>query len=313
MIIDGGSGYDGSEVITLGGGGYSLIASFTPIVGTGEPTNLLIVDAGVGPNVAGNTYVGVTPASIVGTGTAITMDIQVINTGSPSFITTVNAVTITSSSADWTVGDYFVIDPTSIGNVGTVLNPVTISVGQTDEGTVIGVNIISNGSGYTSTPIVSIDPPAGTPPPTGQQAVLEAVMAPCSDAWTVGKNCLGVDYDAYPIQPAFLDSFTMCFNDPTGITSGSLPSEYTAVANLTDCCSTCVKVQIQNLSSTETLDVAWVDCNGYNVSFKNVISDTIATSGTLTICCAVENSWSLSRTTDVLVTVISSTCDCVAP
>lgn len=310
-IIDPGSGYDGTEIITVVGGGYSVLAQFTVIVGTGEPTNLLLTDPGVGPNVAGATYAGVTPASIVGTGTAINMDVQVINTGAPAFITTVNAITINSSSANWSVGDYFVIDPTSIGNVGTVLNPVTVTVGATDEGTVIGVNTLSNGSGYLSTPSVTIDPPNGTPIPGGQQAILAAVMAPCPDAWVVGENCIGDDYSSYPIEPAFGQTFTMCFNDPTGITSGTLPTEYTALVNTTDCCATCVKVQIQNLSSTETLDVAWVDCNAFSASFKDVTSYTIAASGTLTVCCAVNNSWALSRSTDALVTVISTTCDCV--
>lgn len=310
-IVNPGSGYDGTEIITVIGGGYSVQAQFTVIVGTGEPTNLLLTDPGVGPNVAGATYAGVTPASIVGTGTLINMDVEVINTGAPLNITTVNAITINSSSADWTVGDYFIIDPTAIGNVGTILNPVTVTVGATDEGQVIGVTTVTNGSGYTSVPTVSIDPPNGTPIPGGQQAVLAAEMAPCSDAWIVGENCLGDSYSAYPIEPAFQQSFVMCFNDVAGITSGTLPTEYSAVANTTDCCATCVKVQIQNLSSTDTLDVAWTDCNGFNATFKDIISDTIAASGTLTICCAVNNSWALSRSTDVLVTVISTTCDCV--
>ena len=309
-IVNGGSGYDGSEVITLVGGGYSSLAQFLVIVGTGEPTNLLLTDPGSGPNVAGNTYTGIIPLSIVGSGTAITLDIDVINTGAPAFITTVNAVTITSSSADWDVGDYFTIDPADIGNVGTLVSPVTITVGATDEGTVIGANTVTNGAGYTSTPIVNIQPPNGTPIPGGSQAVLVALMAPCPDAWTVGEGCTNSNYSAYPITPAFQQQFTVCFNDPAGITSGTLPTEYSALPSPSDCCATCVKIQVQNLSPTDSVDVAWVDCNAYSLNFKDFNSDTIAASGTLTICCVVDNSWALSRSTDVLVTVLSSTCDC---
>jgi hypothetical protein len=303
-IIDEGSGYDGTELVTLVGGGFSSLAQFTIIVGTGTPTNLLLTDPGVGPNVAGNVYVGVTPASIVGTGTSMTMDVTVINTGT---FTTVNAITITASSADWTAGDYFIIDPTAIGNVGTLVDPVTVTVGATDEGKIIGFTTVSNGSGYTSVPVVAIDPPNNP----GTQAIAVALMSPCPDAWVVGNNCPGSSYSAYPIEPAFQQSFTVCFDDLAGITTGSLPAEYTAVTNTTDCCVTCVKVQVQNLSTTDSLDVAWVDCNGYSATFKDFTSDTVAPSGVLEICCAVNNSWALSRSTDVLVTVLSNTCDCV--
>lgn len=299
-----GSGYDplSPPTVTLVGGGYSVLATADAIVGEGSPTNLLITDPGVGPNVAGASYPGVTAASIVGTGTSITMTVSVINTGT---FTTVNAITITASSDDWTVGDTFTIDPTAIGNVGTVLDPVNVEVGATDEGTIIGFTITNYGAGYSSDPVVLIDPPT-----VGTQAEAAVIMAPCADSWVVGYNCEGVDYSSYPIEPALGQSFIMCFPGGT-IDNGSVPSDYTVAANTTDCCSTCVQVQFQN-TGPDPVDVAYTDCNTLNPTFKDVVSATIGASSAITICCAVQNSWAFTDETNIITTVIGD-CNCTPP
>lgn len=300
-VTVGGSGYDplSPPTVTLVGGGFSTLATADAIVGAGSPTNLLITDPGVGPNVPGADYPGVSAASIVGTGTSITMTVSVINTGT---LTTVNAITITASSDDWTVGDTFIIDPTAIGNVGTVLNPVSVEVGATDEGQVIGFNITNYGAGYSSDPVVLIDPPL-----SGTQAEARVIMAPCDYDWTVGYNCDGVDYSPYPIHPALGQSFIMCF--PGGIIeSGSVPTDYTVTSNTIDCCSTCVQVQFQN-TGADSVDVAWTDCNPLSATYKDIISTTIAASSSVNICCAVQNSWALSDATNIITTVIGD-CNC---
>ncbi len=299
-----GSGYDplSPPTVTLIGGGFSVLATADAIVGEGSPTNLLIIDPGVGPNVPGANYPGVTGASIVGTGTSITMTVSVINTGT---LTTVNAITITASSDDWTVGDTFIIDPTAIGNVGTVLDPVNVEVGATDEGTIIGFTITNYGAGYSSTPVVLIDPPT-----LGTQAEALVIMAPCDYDWIVGYNCEGVDYSPYPINPALGQSFIMCFPGGT-IDSGSVPSDYDVAANTTECCSTCVQVQFQN-TGLDPVDVAYIDCNTLNPTFKDIVSTTIGASSAETICCAVNKSWAFTDETNIITTVIGD-CNCTPP
>lgn len=299
-----GTGYDplSPPVVTLVGGGFSVLATADAIVGEGSPTNLLILDPGVGPNVPGASYPGVTAASIVGTGTSITMTVSVINTGT---LTTVNAITITASSDDWTVGDTFTIDPTAIGNVGTIPNPVTVEIGATDEGTIIGFTITNYGAGYSSDPVVLIDPPL-----VGTQAEARVIMGPCSDAWIAGYNCEGVDYSAYPISPALGQDFVMCF--PGGIIeSGAIPADYDVAANTTDCCSTCVQVQFQNTGDYD-VDVAYTDCNILNLTFKDIVSTTVGAFSAVTICCAVQNSWAFTDETNIITTVIGN-CNCTPP
>jgi hypothetical protein len=310
IVDDPGSGYDplNPPTVTLVGGGFSVLATADAIVGEGTITNLLIVDAGVGPDQAPATYGPVAGANIVGTGTAVTVTVTSLNTvpGPPypsGGNTYINTVTLNTSSNDWTVGDTFELDPTGIGNIGTVLNPVIITVGATDEGQIIGFTITDPGSGYTSVPSVSIDPPPGV----GTQATATAIMGSCPDAFVVGPNCDGNDYSAFPIEPAFGQEFTMCFQGGA-ISSGSLPSEYTAVVSTTECCIDCVSVQFQNLGD-QNVEVSWIDCCPLSLTYKDVISDIIPASGVLEIECAVNNSWALSST-DNIIENPTTDCDC---
>jgi hypothetical protein len=307
-VIDGGSGYDplSPPTVTLIGGGYSLLATATAIVGEGSITNLLISVNGSGPGIAPASYVGVAGTNIVGTGTSVTVNVTSLNTLPGPYpnagVTYINTVTLVSSSNDWTSGDTFELNSASIGGI---TGPVLIEVGATDEGTIIGFTMVSNGAGYSSQPIVSIDPPL-----VGDTATASAVMGTCAKDWIVGPNCNNEDYSPFPINVELGQSFNMCFQAGT-ISSGTLPSDYTSILNTTDCCITCKRVQFQN-TGLDTVDVSWVDCNPLNATFKDVISDTVAGGDVLYVCCAVENSWALSSSTDIIVTVFDD-CNCVAP
>lgn len=292
--------------VTLIGGGFSSLATADAIIGTGEITNLLILVPGTGPDVAPGSYGPVGGINIVGSGTAVQVTATSLNSvvGPPypsGGFTYLNTITLVSSSADWSVGDTFEIDPSSIGNIAGVL----IEVGATDEGKIIGFTITDPGAGYTTPPLVSI-----SPQDPGDPFAAEVFLAPCPNGWTVGPNCDGVDYSAFPIEPKIGQSFSMCF-DGGGITSGSLPGEYQSAVNTTDCCTTCVRVQFQNLGAAP-VDVSWLDCDVNSATYKDVISDTVPAFGALIVCCAVENSWALEDTT-VTVAVLGPCADCPPP
>lgn len=315
-IIDGGSGYDGSETITIIGGGYSVQATATPIVGTGDIETIMMTYAGVGPDQAPATYgpVGVTGIVSPSGGTAVTMTVVSENTcPGPIYpcggYTYISQATVNSSTGTWSVGDTFYIDPTAIGNIGTIipLAPVSFLVTETDEGKIIGVTMTNNGSGYTSTPLVSVDPPNLG----GDTAVLAAVMAKCPDNWQLGPNCDGNNYSGFPITPALGDSFDVCIKDGV-IDTNTLPTEYSVpVLNPANCCATCSYVRFDN-SGADPVDIAYISCNPSDPNYNDWITDSIAgLGGMLEVCCVKNNSWSFSDPTNITVTVLGACEDCI--
>ena len=307
-VLTGGSGYNplSPPLVTLVGGGFSVLATATAVVGEGTVTAMLINNPGSGPGIAPASYPGVAGSNIVGTGTSITVNVTSLNSLPGPYpnagFTYVNTVTFVTSSNDWTVGDTFEL---ASGSIGGITGPVVIEVTATDEGQVIGFTMTNNGSGYSSIPIVSIAPPA-----VGVTATAQAIMTPCPKDWTVGPNCNNEDYSPYPVEIELGQSFNLCFQNGT-ISSGTLPTNFSQVLNTTDCCITCERVQVQNTSG-DTVFVSWVDCNPLSATFKDIISDTVAAGHVLEICCAVQNSWALSASDGVIVTVFDD-CNCTAP
>ena len=307
-VLNPGSGYaplpTPPPAVTIIGGGPTSIATATAVVGTGGITNLLITINGSGPGIAPATYAGVAGTNIVGTGTSVVVDATSLNTLPGPYpnggTTYINTVTLVSSSNDWTVGDTFELNSASIGGI---TGPVTVTVGATDLGTITGFILVSPGSEYVSQPSVSI-----APPPVGVQATAFVVLAGCANLWSAGLNCqsLPTSYSAFPIEPELGQTFTMCFQGGS-VTTGSIPTDYDVAPN-SDCCSSCIRYQVVN-NSADPIDVAWLDCNPLNATFKDVISDTVNAGDTLQICCAVENSLSLSSSTSVVVTTPGS-CNC---
>lgn len=311
-VINPGSQYNPAlppAVSITGGGG--LGATATAIVGTGGITGTNFIDQGVGPDQPAASY-PVFPVltfgviNIVGTGTVANCTATSLNnlpdpTCPVNGCTYLATLTIVSDSGDWSVGDTFQIDPSAIGNIGNPLysaSLVTVQVTSTDLGTITGFTLTSPGSGFTSQPLVSI-----APPPVGiDVATASAVLAGCTDGWVAGENCMDIpgSYSPYPIEPELNQSFIMCFQDAT-VTTGSIPADYD-VAPSSECCSTCVRYQIVN-NSGETIEAAWISCDTtVPATFKDVISATINDGDTLQICCAVEESLSLTYTTGVVVT-----------
>jgi hypothetical protein len=309
-ILNAGSGYVGTEdpnVVIAGGGGAG--AAGTIVIGTGDLTAILVNTPGVGPGSAPAAYPAVNGVNFITTVPGVftvVVNATTLNTLPGPYpnagFTYVNAVTLVSSttSSNWTVGDTFEIAFGDIGGVVGFLAEVT----ATDAETITGITLTLPGSGYSSPPIVTIAPPDGG---GGVQATAEAIMEPCPDAWTIGLNCRGVDYSAFPIEPPLGAAWDMCL-DGGAITSGTLPPEYTAAINITGCCSDCVSLSIFN-DTLVTLDVAYVSCDVTDdPTYKDVQTITVAPGATEQICCVVKDSWVLSFSTDV--TVTEGTCDC---
>lgn len=313
-----GSGYDpmSPPSITFVGGLPSVIATATATVGTGDIDALALSNQPTGPDIPTTTYYGVSVNPIFPASGSATVDATSasdgdnitcpINGGCPY----INSLTVISSSG-WSIGDQFYIDPSAIGNIGTAIpfNVTTATVTDTDYGKIIGYVLTDPGADYSSVPTAVIDPPPGV----GVNASANVEMAPCPDGWTVGDNCLSASYSAYPIQPELGQSFALCLSGGT-VSSGSLPANY-ITSESTDCCTTCVKVQIQNLSG-QSIDAAWIDCNILNndpyTTYKDWKSITIADSTTETICGMIQNSLALSYSTGVTVTIVGNS-DCNSP
>lgn len=319
-IIEG-RGYDpmAPPAVTIVGGGPTVIATATAIVGTGDIDTIALSNQPTGPDIpSGVTYgpvgvIAVAPATGVATVTCTSASdgdniTCPINGGCPY----INSMTIITSSG-WNVGDQFYIDPTAIGNIGTIipLNVTTATVTDTDYGKIIGYTLTGPGANYQTIPTVNVDPPP--PGPGIIQATASVLMEPCVDGWTVGDNCLGNSYSAYPIEPQLGQAFNLCLVGGT-ITSGSLPADYNVTAS-TDCCTTCVRMQIENLSG-QSIDVAWIDCNILNndpyTTFRDWKTVSIPDNTVQTICCVVQNSLALSYTTGVTTTVLGN-CNCSSP
>jgi len=314
-----GSGYNpmAPPSVTFVGGLPSVSAAATATVGTGDIDTLALSNQPTGPDIpSGVTYgpvgvIALAPATGVASvnatsasdGDNITCP---INGGCPY----INSITVLTSSG-WNIGDQFYIDPTAIGNIGTAVpfNVTTATVTDTDYGKIIGYVLTNPGADYSSIPTVVVDPPPGP----GVNATATVEMTPCPDGWAVGDNCIGASYSNYPIEPELGQSFALCL-DGGAVTSGSIPVNYTTAVG-TDCCTTCVKVQIQNLSG-QSIDAAWIDCNILNndpyTTYKDWKSDTILDGAVLTVCGMIQNSLALSYSTGVTVTVIGSS-DCNTP
>lgn len=316
-----GSGYDPMtppSVSIIGGGSPSIIATATATVGTGDIDSLALSNQPTGPDIpSGVTYgpvgvIAVAPATGIAQVTATSASdgdniTCPINGGCPY----INSITVVSSSG-WNVGDQFYIDPSAIGNIGTAVpfNVTTATITDTDYGKIIGYVITNPGADYSSIPTVVVDPPPGP----GTNATADVEMTNCADAWTVGNNCLENSYSAYPIEPELGQSFNVCLFGGT-IDSGSIPlTDYTLTAS-TDCCTDCVKVQIQNLSG-QTINAAWIDCNILNndpyTTYKDWKTVAILDSSVETICCIVRDSLAFDYTTGVTLTVVGN-CDCTTP
>lgn len=322
-IINPGAGYDGTETITISGGGYTIQATATPIVGTGLVETVMMSYAGVGPDQAPATYtpVGVTGIVSPSGGASVTMTIISENTcPGPIYpcggYTYVSQAIVLASTGTWSIGDTFYIDPTGIGNIGTIipLAPVSFVVTDTDEGKIIGVTMTNNGSGYGSNPVVSILPPNGTPIGSGGvQAILGPIMAACPDNWQLGPNCDGNDYSGFPIEPALGESFQVCIEGGTIVTN-TLPSQYaTPVPNPGNCCSTCSYVRFDN-SGSDPVDIAYIVCDPSDLNYNDWVTDTIAGSGgMIEVCCVKNDSWVFTDSTNIVVTVLGTCADCVPP
>lgn len=261
VVVDNpGSGYDYTVpplVVFSGGGGAG--ATGTAIIGDGDITGLVI-------SVAGSGYVnGFYPGTALldGTGTGATADVTIAG----GVVTT---VVIVAPGDDYVSGDILRPDPGVVGIPAVVAQLTATS----DLGTLLSVTVDTPGSGYTSDPAVTIDPPPGP----GTTALAHSTLHGCTQL-TI-QDCNGVTIetiaDGY-FQPS--EVTFMC-----GTVAPTVPSDF-SVLEVANCLCECTEYDIENIGAgPDTVDVKWIDCNDV------VQTDTLVAAAGATNICAVTDS-----------------------
>lgn len=259
IVVDNpGSGYDYTTLpnvaITAGGG---VGATADAVVGDGDVTGLVISVAGSGYND------GVYPGTSLtgGTGTGATADITIAG----GVITVAN---IATPGDDYVTGDILAPDTGVVGIPGVVGQLTATS----DLGTLLSVTLTAPGSGYTSAPTVTVDPPPGP----GTTALAHSLLEGCP-AVTV-QDCNGVTGEVIPLgyfQPG--EATFMC-----GSAAPSVPDEF-STAEVANCLCECTDYEIENVGGGDTIDVTWIDCN-------STVQTATLNAGVPQSICAVTNS-----------------------
>lgn len=265
-VDNAGSGYNPASppaVGITGGGGSGATA--TAVVGAGGVKTWTITNGGAGYDSGGSAIFLNEPAT-GGTGTGATFDV------------TVTAGVITSislSSAGTSPGaSYLVSDTLSFGNLGgTGGGTAVITVDSLNTSEVQYITVGASGTGYSSVPVVAIDPSPGWGGFPAVQATAEVTrMTSCAE-WTT-TNCDG-DSESFPSVDVGT-SYIMC-----RAAAPSPPGAYTVTP--TGCCYDCVSVTFE---ATETnVSFRYLDCETRTVVSITLVVDTPQT------VCAVNNSW----------------------
>jgi hypothetical protein len=278
-ITNPGQGYNPGlppNALISGGGGAGGLA--TVIIGNGGIASDTLTNAGAGLT---DGFYPLTPAgTVTGVGVGATYD-----------VTVAGGIIISATRVGFGTG-YAPFDTINFPAIpGSATELVTVNSVNTSQ---IQQIIITNpGSGYSSTPIITIDPApgfGGFAPVTGTALL---VLAVCP-AFNLGTNC-----DAIPIgnsgPTTFGQDFVICY--PGGLAGAPVPPvEYGAVENPGVCCFDCHSVQISQPPAQDA-NVFYQDCatglmvavfvpkNTFiivcarNESFASDVSDTIFTVG----------------------------------
>lgn len=234
-VTNPGSGYDplsAPNVTITGGGGGGATATAT--VGSGAITALGITLGGTG--YTDGVYANVN--MIGGTGAGATADVTIVGG-------VITIITINNPGTGYLTGDVIAPDTATVGVPG-----VAAQIGVTsDYGTILTLNVTGNGSGYTSVPTVTVDPPGA-----GVTATGTAVMQDCPK-FTL-PDCDGVGVSGPDV--AFLDTITGC---STSAPANPFPARYTITQN-GNCLCDCQNVTITNTGSSGGLRVWYTLCGG---------------------------------------------------
>jgi len=226
------------NVLISGGGGSGATA--IAVLGTGillaGTENVQLAGAGYTDGVWLNVPV------IGGAGTGGTIDVTVVGGAVVSF-------TINNPGTGYASGnDNFAPDPAAMGPSAPTI--VANLEADTDAETITAVTITAPGSGYTSTPTITIDPSAGI------QAEAVAILEADCPSSAFGTKCDGTPSPVVGPIP-FGDIFVICRNtDPF-----AMPAAYDVA--VIDCCETtdCVDTTVTT-NGIFTGFIYYTDCNG---------------------------------------------------
>ncbi len=192
-------------------------------------------------------------------------------------------------------GETFEFDPVDIGGIqNATFKTIPFC---TDFGLLIGIDIISPGTGYTGIPQVQIESFTNVLPGCPNDAlgggtqintVLGTVNCPPFDP---GPNCDGLPYLVSGLIPSLPvgSSFNICYTGQADPPSPTIPDEYSVIPS-PDCCYDCVELQITASAFDPLPTIAYTDCN------TNRIIVFTMTNYSVNLACAMNNSWVSTET-----------------
>jgi len=240
ILASGDSYVVGSDpAITVGGGGGSGAAGHG-VVGDGGVKTWTITAGGAGYNGGGSATFNAIPAvNITGTGVGATFNVTV--TAGVITAIALNAVP-TSPGTGYAISDTFQFSNALLGGTGA---GVVITVNTINTGEIQYTVVDTPGSGYSSTPSVSIVASPGI-----NSASVSVVLAPCSSI-DLGDDCPG---NAIGVLPGLElnEAYHKC-SDAIPV----VPAGYVSLAN--GCCYDCVYALFQNPTLAD-VTVYYTDC-----------------------------------------------------
>jgi hypothetical protein len=269
-----GTGYDPLSppivTITLGGG---IGATATATVGNDTE----IINAGILPYADG-VYVGIPIINLTTTGSGGIATATIAGGFLTSFI-------ITTTGTGYFPNTTFTFNDSDLGGIGGTGIEIRY---LSNYGTVTSTTLVLPGSGYTSVPTVTIDPPA-----IGVTATATATLASCPNQ-ILGTTCNGAPSPSISGM-SLGQSARVCMTDLPVI----LP-EYTFVPE--GCCYDCVNVCFNVSMLSPATDIYYTDCTTNLLTMVTVGSGS--SSGLLNV---VNNSWYWSPVSSI-VTVSFGAC-----
>lgn len=226
-----------SVVVTGDGTGATAVA----VMGTGMFVGaILIFQAGTG--YTDGSYVNV--PLLGGNGSGATADI-VVSGGS-----IVSAV-INNPGSGYDIGnDTTNPDPSAMGPSTPTVTAILVC--DTDNGEVLAVNITNSGSGYTTTPTITIAPGAGI------TATADAVLAYCDSFTSAGCDGLTPVNYTNVLHPG--DTIEVC-----SLTIFPIPASFDSAIN-GNCLCECTNYTIEPTGTGAVYTYIYTECNGEAVT-----------------------------------------------
>lgn len=282
-----GGGYNGTEVVTVGGDPATLV------VGVGDPNDTLITNTGAGatPGV----YLGVPANNITGSGVGATFDVTITGLG------VIASVVSLGTGSGYAFNDTF----NFVGGGITGLNGAeVIEVIESDLGTVLDITFVAPPPGlYLVPPAVVI----AAPTVPGTSATATAVLGNCASGWDAGTNCLGDALGNYPIELYQGETIEICYDGGTYNGTDDLPADFgITLGSSTECCYDCVDINIENTTG-DTIAYSYVDC-----LTKTISDGTLANGANIDITCVVNNSWGFDTSGVTVNTNTPPTCGVIS-